>query len=200
MLKLSRPSGRTKLKALLITLTLVVLVASLSVAFRKALSFRDANTISFQFPLVLTTRDIIVIRERQKPKPIVITVYVKEPICTWDKACVESYIDFVAKGDTRFSQWAKFAANYEGGYQSQLAQQNWADSHSNGDKGSFGQFQFGKGTYEDHCEPNKNWQMDWKAQTRCAKTIWDKGIAHSTWFNTTNKYLTERGLNRLSFK
>lgn len=200
MLKLSRPSGKTKLKALLFTLIIVIVCSTLLIAFKKALSFHDANTVSFQFPLVLTTRKIIVIEERKKPAPLVITVYVKEPVCDWNRECVEDYIEFVGRGDTRFVEWAKFTANYEGGYNSQLAQQNWADSHSNGDKGSFGQFQFGKGTYDDHCEDSSNWQMDWKAQTRCAKTIWDKGIAHDTWFNTTNKYLSEKGLNKLSFK
>lgn len=193
-------SGKTKLKALLVTLILVIVCSTLLMALKKALSFHDANTVTIQSPVVLTMRKIVVIEERKKPDPLVITVYVKEPTCEWSRECVEAYIEFVGKSDTRFIEWAKFAANYEGGYSSQLAQQNWSDSHSNGEKGSFGQFQFGKGTYEDHCEESSNWQMDWKAQTRCAKVIWDKGIAHDTWFNTTNKYLSEKGLNRLSFK
>lgn len=197
MLERFRVSSKTKLRVFLYTLVIAVLLSGLLMAFKKALSFHDANTINFRSPIVL--RNPVVIAKRQAPKPIIIEVYIKEPVCEWNRKCVEAYIEFVARGDKRFIDWAKFAANWEGGYSSQLAQQNWADSHGS-EKGSFGQFQFGKPTYDQYCEANSNWQMDWKAQTRCAKKIWDLGLAHDKWVNTTNKYLSERGLNKLSLK
>lgn len=166
----------------------------------KTARWFDSNTLEVRSPIKLVRQSVLVIEKRTKPKPEVKTIYVKEPNCEWDRECVESYIDFVAQGDLKFADWAKFTANWEGGYRSQYEQVNATDSHSNGEKGSFGQFQFGKGTYDDHCEPSDNWKMDWKAQTRCAKVIWDKGIAHDTWFNTTNKYLSQKGLSRLSSK
>lgn len=185
--------------ALAISFGLVLLAATmygvLSVAEKTARWF-DSNTLEVRSPIVL--RKPVVVEKREELKPIVEKVYIKEPSCEWSRECVEAYIDFVAKGNTAFADWAKFVSLHEGGYKSQLSQQNWADSHSNGEKGSFGQFQFGKGTYFDHCEESDNWQMDWKAQTRCAKTIWDKGIAHNTWWNTTNKYLSEKGLSKLA--
>lgn len=190
-------SSKTKLKALLVTLILVVLTGTLLMALKKALSFHDANTVVIQSPVVF--RKAVVISKREKPKPVVLTVYVKEPVCEWSKECVEAYIEFVGENDTSFIKWAKYTANWEGGYHSQLSQQNWQDSHGS-EKGSFGQFQFGKPTYDQYCEDSANWQMDWRAQTRCAKKIWDKGIAHNTWFNTTNKYLSEMGLRRLSYE
>lgn len=190
-------SGKTKLTILLVSVFLAVLTGILLITIEKTVSWFDANTVSFQSPVVF--RKAVVVTKRVKPKPEIITVYVKEPVCDWNRECVEAYIEFVGQSDTRFIDWAKYTALHEGGYRSQLSQQNWADSHSNGDKGSFGQFQFGKGTYFDHCEESENWQMDWKAQTRCAKAIWDKGIAHNTWWNTTNKYLSEKGLGRLSY-
>lgn len=156
----------------------------------------DSNTLEVRSPVKI--QSVVVITKRQKLRPIVETVYVKEPTCEWSKECVEAYIDFVAQGDMKFADWAKFTANWEGGYRSQFEQVNASDSHSNGETGSFGQFQFGRGTYSDHCEESDNWKMDWKSQTRCAKTIWDKGIAHDTWFNTTNKYLSEKGLSKLA--
>lgn len=122
----------------------------------------------------------------EKPKPGVV-VKTKVLSCDWSQTCVEAYIDEVADGDERFAVWAKFAASKEGGYISQFYQWNKTDSHSDGRQGSFGQFQFGQGTYEDHCEPNDNWQMDWRAQTRCAKKIWDSGysLVKNTWYLTT---------------
>lgn len=164
----------------------------------KTARWFDSNTLEVRSPIKIERQKVIVIEKREKLRPIVETVYVKEPSCEWSRECVEAYIDFVAKGNTAFADWAKFVSLHEGGYRSQLSQQNWADSHSNGDKGSFGQFQFGKGTYFDHCEESENWQMDWKAQTRCAKAIWDKGIAHNTWWNNTNRYLSERGISKLA--
>ena len=168
----------------------------LSLVANRVSTWFNYNTLEIRSPIKI--QSIVVITPREKLKPIIKTVYVKEPTCDWSKECVEKYIDFVAKGDIRYSKWAKFAANWEGGYRSQADQENMSDSHSNGDVGSFGQFQFGRGTYFDHCEPNDNWKMDWKAQTRCSKTIWDKGIAHNTWFNTTNKFLSDTGLNSLA--
>jgi len=167
----------------------------LTVAEKTARWF-DSNTLEVRSPIKL--QSVVVVKPRGKLKPVVLTVYVKEPTCEWSRECVEAYIDFVAQGDSTFADWAKFTASWEGGYRSQDSQRNMADSHSNGEIGSFGQFQFGKGTYADHCEDSTNWQMDWKAQTRCAKAIWDKGIAHDTWWNTTNKYLSERGINKLA--
>lgn len=164
----------------------------------KTARWFDLNTLEVRSPIKIESQKVIVIEKRTRPKPEVKTVYVKEPTCEWSKECVEAYIDFVAKGDSAFADWAKFTANWEGGYRSQYEQVNATDSHSNGEKGSFGQFQFGRGTYEDHCEESGNWKMDWKAQTRCAKVIWDKGIAHNTWWNTTNKYLSEKGLSKLA--
>lgn len=187
-------SGKTKLAILLVSVLLAVLVGILLITIEKTARWFDANTVSFQSPIVL--RKAIVINKRTKPKPVVQTVYVKEPVCEWSRGCVEAYIEFVGEGDISFIDWAKYTANWEGGYASQLSQQNWQDSHGS-EKGSFGQFQFGKPTYDHYCEDSSNWQMDWKSQTRCAKKIWDEGNAHNTWWNTTNKYLSERGLNRL---
>lgn len=187
-----------RIKILAILITLAVVCLGVLIGIQRVARWFDYNTLEVRSPIVF--RSAVVITARKKLEPLVREVYVKEPTCEWSKECVERYIDFVAKGDKAFAEWAKFTANWEGGYREQYAQVNATDSHSNGEMGSFGQFQFGKGTYEDHCEENANWKMDWKAQTRCAKTIWDKGIAHSTWWNTTNKYLSEKGLNKLSLK
>lgn len=190
-------SGKTKLTILLVLLALVFLAGISAFATKKTVSFFNANTVEFRSPLVL--RSFVVVSKRKAPPVKVETVYVKEPTCEWSRECVEAYIEFVGEDDTSFIEWAKYTASWEGGYHSQLSQQNWQDSHGS-EKGSFGQFQFGKPTYDQYCEDSTNWQMDWKAQTRCAKKIWDKGIAHNTWFNTTNKYLSEMGLRRLSYE
>jgi len=184
--------------AMFIPATLAAIGYGVLTGVEKTARWFDSNTLEVRSPIKF--QSVVVIHQRGKLKPVVETVYVKEPTCEWSKECVEAYIDFVAQGDTRYSDWAKFTANWEGGYNDQYGQVNATDSHSNGEKGSFGQFQFGKGTYADHCEENANWKMDWRAQTRCSKVIWDKGMAHNTWFNTTNKYLSERGLSRLSLK
>lgn len=185
-----------KFKILASLLTLAIIGIGVLIGVSKLARWFDYNTLQVRSPVRF--QSVVVISKRGEVKPIVETVYIKEPNCEWSRECVESYIDFVAKGDAKFSSWAKFAANWEGGYRSQYDQVNATDSHSNGEMGSFGQFQFGRGTYFDHCEPNDNWKMDWKAQTRCSKTIWDKGIAHNTWFNTTNKFLSDTGLNSLA--
>lgn len=188
---------KLRIKILAFLITLAVIGIGVLIGVSKLARWFDSNTLRVQLPISVEKRGMFVIEKR---KPLVQTAFVKEPTCEWSKVCVEKYIDFVAKGDKKFAEWAKFTANWEGGYRSQYEQVNATDSHSNGELGSYGQFQFGKGTYDDHCEPNSNWKMDWKAQTRCAKTIWDKGMAHNTWWNTTNKYLSEKGINKLSMK
>jgi len=187
---------KRKIKILAVLMTLAIIGIGVLIGINKLASWFDYNTLQVRSPIRF--QSVVVITKRGKPQPVVKTVYVKEPVCEWSRECVESYIDFVAKGDSQFASWAKFTANWEGGYRGQYEQVNATDSHSNGEVGSYGQFQFGKGTYEDHCEENTNWKMDWKAQTRCAKAIWDKGIAHDTWYNTTNKYLSDTGLNSLA--
>lgn len=186
----------TKIKILAFLVTLAIIGIGVLIGANKLARWFDYNTLQVRSPIRF--QSVVVITKRGKPQPVVKTVYVKEPVCDWSRECVEAYIDFVAKGDSAFADWAKFTAKHEGNYISQDYQRNMNDHHDNGDVGSFGQFQFGKGTYKDRCEPNDNWQMDWKAQTRCAKKIWDMGEAHDRWVNTTNKYLNEKGLSKLA--
>lgn len=126
--------------------------------------------------------------ETQEPR-VTVEKVINTKSCDWSRECVEAYIDEIAEGDKLFSSWAKFAANNEGGFGSQFDQANYSDVHTSGKIGSFGQFQFGEDTYKANCEATKNWKMDWKAQARCAKKLFDEGSYKSHWFNTTNAWL-----------
>ena len=203
---------RKKIKAKAVIATLLILAVMLGLVIVSGLMLvgKIANRLQYTFeryeyqvnvmPVVVDIGWRGFVTRKIKPIPGVL-VKTEVVTCEWSRECVEAYIAEVANGDKEYLDWAIFAANVEGGYVSQLAQQNWADSHSDGEKGSFGQFQFGKGTYEDYCEPNANWQMDWRAQTRCSKIIWDRGgnLVHNTWYLTTNKYLKAKGSSTLSY-
>lgn len=192
---------RTKLR-LIVALTYLVLLG-LSIGL-LSIVVRDYD---FQSPIVITRQPVMVRKPEAKPVVLLPSGFasaqeikdprdlpIKDNDCEWSKECVESYIRYIFRDDSEGMKWALFTSENEGGYRSQWSQHNPTDLHSSGKVGSFGQFQFGEDTYNDHCEPNVNWKMSWKSQVRCARVIWDKGIAHNTWYLTTNKYLSTYGL------
>lgn len=108
---------------------------------------------------------------------------------------VRNYIKEVFNDDPRALKWALFTSWNEGitfknGHREYdpLAV-NGSDKHANGVTGSFGIWQFGKPTYDHWCEKSQSWTSDWKAQTRCAKKIWDSGKAFATWRVNSNAFL-----------
>jgi hypothetical protein len=108
---------------------------------------------------------------------------------------VKSYIQEVFADDERGQKWALFTAWNEGitfkrGYREfDPHAVNNNDIHANGEVGSFGVWQFAKATYSHWCEPTEDWKTNWKAQTRCARKIWDSGVAFSTWKVNSDKFL-----------
>ena len=108
---------------------------------------------------------------------------------------VRAYISEVFADDSRGARWALFVAWNEGvsfnkGYREfDPNAVNGSDIHADGEVGSYGVWQFGKATYNHWCEPTEDWRTDWKAQTRCAKKLWDKGLAFDTWYNNSQAFL-----------
>lgn len=186
----------------LVVLAIFGFVSTLSLGIASATSavssWFDSNTIRRQNVLELSMKvqKPFVVEARRQVPAYLETTKTEHVECSWSRECVESYIEAVGGDDGRFIDWAKFTARHEGGYRDQWSQYNSADSHSNGQTGSWGQFQFGEGTYSDHCEASANWKMDWRAQTRCAKKIWDRSyeLAKNTWWVNTNRWEQENNL------
>lgn len=196
--------GLIKIRATRRTKTFAISVAALAFFFIFKGVALWTNHTTFIFPDVLTYTPTkygfalianfpIAWAQEEVNSPIVVEKVVNTKSCEWSKECVDAYIDEIAGENKLFASWGKFAANNEGGYADQFSQANYSDVHENGKIGSFGQFQFGEDTYKANCETSRNWKMDWKAQARCAKKLFEQGSYKSHWFNTTNAWLQKIG-------
>jgi hypothetical protein len=186
-----------------VVISIVPIVITALFLVLKAITLQT-NNITFVYPKVIDVyesstglvinlnRPVIFIR-RAFASPLAEKVNVIT--CDWSKECVEAYIEEVGGDDKVFISWAKYVSAHEGGYKSQFDQANYKDIHvtASGEVfvGSFGQFQFGEPTYKSNCEESKNWKMDWRAQTRCAKKLFDQGSYKSHWLNNTNGWLDQ---------